>query len=243
LGEKRVAGMRLIDCSHTSINIDERIMQVISEYSMSSKVFSITLDNASANACAMTELVPHLVPYVTCSLTAAGLMHQRYSCHIINIIIKSGLKCIKGQLEDFCRAISWLNSSNQCIASLKSFCIAHGVQPHKFSLDMDARWNSTYLMLKHLVPYKNTFSVFISANYQVGGESLLTEDHWYVVEHMLNFLGLFYLSTVSLLGVYYPTSPLMMYALIEIADHFNQFQNDDKLREVVVPMKSKFLKY
>jgi hypothetical protein len=35
----------------------------------------------------------------------------------------------------------------------------------------------------------------------------------------------------------------MMYALIEIADHLNQFENDDKLRDVVVLMKSKFLKY
>jgi hypothetical protein len=60
---------------------------------------------------------------------------------------------------------------------------------------------------------------------------------------MLQFLGLFYLSTVSLSGAYYPTSPLMMYSIIEIADHLNQFENDDRLREVVVPMKSKFIKY
>jgi hypothetical protein len=125
--DKHVAGMRLIDCSHTGINIAERIMQVISEYSMSFKVFSITLDSASTNACAMTELVPHLVPYVTGSLTVGGLMHQRCACHIINLIVKSGLKHIKDQLEDFCRAISWLNSSNQHIASFKPFCIAHGV--------------------------------------------------------------------------------------------------------------------
>jgi hypothetical protein len=155
--EKHVVGTRLIDCSHTGISIVECIMQVISEYSMSSKVFSITLDNASTNACAMTELVPHLVSYVTCSLIAAGLMHQRCACHIINLIVKSGLKHIKDQLEDFRRAISWLNYSNQCIASFKSVCIAHGVRPHKFGLDMDARWNSTYLLLKHLVPYKNTY--------------------------------------------------------------------------------------
>jgi hypothetical protein len=93
--EKRVVGMRLIDCSNTGINIAEHSMQVISEYSMSSKLFPITLDNASANACAMTELVPHLVPYVTCSLTIAGLMHQCCACHIINLIVKSGIKCIK----------------------------------------------------------------------------------------------------------------------------------------------------
>jgi hypothetical protein len=56
--EKRVVSMRLIGCSHTHANIAERILQVISEYGMTSKVFSITLDNASANACALTQLVP-----------------------------------------------------------------------------------------------------------------------------------------------------------------------------------------
>jgi hypothetical protein len=98
-------------------------------------------------------------------------------------------------------------------------------------------------MLKHLMPYKTTFSVYVSANYQVGGEPLLIDEHWYVAEHMLKFLGLFYLSIVSLSDVYYPTFPLMMHVIIEIANHLTQFKNDDKLREIVVPMKTKFIKY
>jgi hypothetical protein len=35
----------------------------------------------------------------------------------------------------------------------------------------------------------------------------------------------------------------MMHAIIKIVDHLNQFENDSMLREVIVPMKSKFLKY
>jgi hypothetical protein len=34
-----------------------------------------------------------------------------------------------------------------------------------------------------------------------------------------------------------------MHVIIEIADHLNQFENDSLLRDVIVPMKSKFLKY
>jgi hypothetical protein len=34
-----------------------------------------------------------------------------------------------------------------------------------------------------------------------------------------------------------------MHAIIEIVDHLNEFENDDKLREVVVALQSKFLKY
>jgi hypothetical protein len=169
---------------------------------------------------------------MTGSTIASGLLHQRCACHIINLIVKSGLKRTKEKLEDFCKAISCLNSFNERIAPFKSFCIAQCVRPPKFDLDIDVKWNATYLMLKNVVPCKHTFSVFISANYPTGGESLLTDDHWYVVEHMLKFLGLFYISTVSLSGVYYPTSPLIMHAIIEIVDHLNQFENDDILRDV-----------
>jgi hypothetical protein len=61
-------------------------------------------------------------------------------------------------------------------------------------------------MLKHLVSYKTSFSMYVRANYQVGHEPLLIDEHWYVSEHMLKFLGLLYLSIVLLFSVYYPTS-------------------------------------
>jgi hypothetical protein len=80
--------------------------------------------------------------------------------------VKSGLKCLKPYIEAFRTAISFLNSSNQCIAAYKSYCIAMGVRPKNFGLDMDVRWNSTYLMLKHLVPYKSIFSVFMDTHYK-----------------------------------------------------------------------------
>jgi hypothetical protein len=76
-------------------------------------------------------------------------------------------------LEDFKTAISFLNSSNQQIAQYNTCCIAMGVWPRKFGLDMDVRWNSTYLMLKHLMPHKGTFSMFIDTHYKVKTTCLL----------------------------------------------------------------------
>ncbi|XP_066320504.1 zinc finger BED domain-containing protein RICESLEEPER 3-like [Miscanthus floridulus] len=72
---------------------------------------------------------------------------------------------------------------------------AKSVRPRKFGLYMDVRYNSIYLMLKHLVPYKNVFSVFINSHY---GSQLLTTNHWYFVEKLLEFLELFYDSTVDI---------------------------------------------
>jgi hypothetical protein len=92
-------------------------------------------------------------------------LHQRCACHIINLIVKSGLKCLKEYVDDFRTAILSLNASNQHIAAYKQYCLNVGVRPCKFEVDIDVRWNSTYLMLKNIVPYKNIFSIWIKTNH------------------------------------------------------------------------------
>jgi hypothetical protein len=114
------------------------------------------------------------------------------------------------------------------------------MRPRKFALDMDVRWNSTYLMLKHLLPYKSVFSVFINSNI---GYALLNGQHWHIAEKVMDFLELFYDSTVVLSGVYYPTSHLALHHILEIGGHLNDHEKDNHLCDVVKAMKSKFLKY
>jgi len=172
--EKRILGLRLIDVSHNGDNIAERVHVVLEEYGLTEKVISVTLDNTSANASAMTILTPKISSYM-----GTIFLHQRCACHIINLIVKSGLKRLSPYFDAFRTTISFLNSSNQRIAAYKSYCIAVNQRPRKFGLDMDVRQNSTYLMLKHLVPHKSSFSVFIQTHYPKGegDPMLLTESH------------------------------------------------------------------
>jgi hypothetical protein len=144
--EKRVIGLRLIDVSHTGVNIAERVEAVVTEFGLKDKVFSVTLDNASSNASAMAKLIPKFIGYLgpdpepldkDKDKALHGLLHQRCAYHIINLIVKSGLKRIRSYLEAFRTVISYLNSSNQRIAEFHNFCIVKGVQPHKFGLDME----------------------------------------------------------------------------------------------------------
>nr|XP_034586551.1 zinc finger BED domain-containing protein RICESLEEPER 2-like [Setaria viridis] len=237
--EKRILGLRLIDVSHNADNIAERITAVATDYGLNDKIFSITLDNASANTAAIGKLHPSLTGYM-----GKLFFHQRCACHIINLIVKAGLNVFKPMLSSFRTAISFLNCSNQRIAAYKSYCIVVGVRPRKFALDMDVRWNSTYLMLKHLLPHKTTFHQFITTQYGlVEGQTILTELHWYIAEKILIFLEQFYDSTVILSGVYYPTAPLILHHILEIAGHLNFYANDADLKHIVAPMKSKFLDY
>jgi hypothetical protein len=78
-------------------------------------------------------------------------------------------------------------------------------------------------MLKHLLPYEEVFSVFINSHY---GSKLLTKNHWYVAEQIMVFLELFYDSNVVLSGVYYPTSPLVLHHILDIAKHLHNTEKD-----------------
>jgi hypothetical protein len=46
---KKLIGLRLIDVSHSDSNNAECVDNVLDEWSLTDKIFSFTLDNASAN--------------------------------------------------------------------------------------------------------------------------------------------------------------------------------------------------
>jgi hypothetical protein len=223
--EKRVLGLRLIDVSHSGVDIVECVHSVLQDYGLTAKVFAVTLDNSFANARAMRNLRHVLSKCLgldvvddfgdfndsETNVVNSIFLHQRCACHIINLIVKEALTTLKPLIETFRTVISFLNSSNQRIVAYKSYCIATSVRPRKFQLDMDIRWNPTYLMLKHLFSHKDPFTTFLHAQYPKaeGEHLLLTDEHWNMAQKVLRFLELFYDATVTLFGVYYPTFPLM----------------------------------
>lgn len=63
-------------------------------------MFTITVDNASANDVAVQHMKRRLTSYKTLMFNGEYL-HLRCACHIINLIVKDGLK----ELEDGIAAI------------------------------------------------------------------------------------------------------------------------------------------
>jgi hypothetical protein len=70
--QKRVIGFELIDVAHTGENIAASILKVVQEFDLSSKIFAVTLDNASSNTSAMNILTPLFNVYAS-----EFLLHQR----------------------------------------------------------------------------------------------------------------------------------------------------------------------
>lgn len=158
-----------------------------------------------------------------------NVVHQRCACPIINLIMKSGLKRLKLYTDVFRNTINFLNSLKQHIAMFKDNCEAKCVRPHKYGFDMDVIQNSTYIMLKHLFPYRSVFLCFINTHY---GSPLLNWLYWYVTKKVLEFLELFNDATIVLSSVYCPTSSLIMHHIIEITGHWQDHEHDNQLSTI-----------
>jgi hypothetical protein len=51
------------------------------------------------------------------------------------------------------------------------------------------------------------------------------------LKKIFEFLEQFYDSTVVVSGVYYPTSPLILHHVLEIASHLNNYKNDKRFKK------------
>ena len=108
---------------------------------------------------------------------------------------------------------------------------------------MLVRWNSTYLMLQNALDYDTPISGFYNMKMSELGRPTLTSDDWHVTKIFVEFLKVFYDSTVILSGVFYPTSSLAIHHIVEMFELLNNYREDDILGPAVVAMEAKFKKY
>ncbi|KAK3205449.1 hypothetical protein Dsin_019495 [Dipteronia sinensis] len=239
--QKKILGFRPMDFAHTADNIFAVILSVLETYGITHRILSITLDNASANTKSIALFTERNIPQ------AGGyFFHQRCACHIINLVVQSGLKEVSNRIERIRDAISWIGSSNPRFQEFGRHCTLNGLQPRRFQTDMPVRWNSTYLMLKNCLEYDTTISGFYNMKLAESGcppAQSLTPDDWYVAKIFVEFLQVFYNATVTLSRVYYPTSSQAIHQIVEMSDMLNTYREDDLLGDAVVAMETKFKKY
>ena len=98
---------------------------------------AITLDNASANTKA--------IQFFDNDLSLFGdntIFHQRCACHVINLIVKSGLKEMSNHIKRIRDSLAWIQCSNQRQEDWFRFLQALNIPPRALALDMPIRWNS-----------------------------------------------------------------------------------------------------
>lgn len=234
-----------LDCQHTGIELAGKVFGLLKDWEIDSKIFSITLDNASNND-AMQKKLKERFELQDDLLCKGEFFHIKCCAHVLNIIVQEGIKEGADSFSKIRESVKYVKSSEGRLRQFhKCVRVVHlsDAGGSFLRLDVSTRWNSTYMMLESAIRYRRAFTSlsFDDSNYK----SCPTSEEWERAERICNFLEPFYNITNLISGSSYPTSNLyfMQVASIEMRLNENMTCEDKKVRDLAIKMKIKFDKY
>ena len=238
--QKRVLAFRVFDTKHAAINICSLLKQILEEYHLVNKIFSIGFDNASANTASIPELEK------ICKPSFGGqFFHQRCACHVLNLCVQDGLKTLHEYIDPIKNAVQFLWRNPRKMKEWHNFCKINQQRPKRFPKDIPTRWNSCYKLLVETYAHKDLLSSFI---HQYLPELNLWSAKWDICAKILDILKYFNDATNTLSGVYFPTTHLF---IIEALNIVGMFENIDPIPNVtldsinvtLIEMRNKWINY
>ncbi|CAN7043041.1 unnamed protein product, partial [Brassica rapa subsp. trilocularis] len=93
---------------HSGVAIAIKLIELLREWGLEKKVFSLTVDNASANDNMQSILKRKLQKDLVCS---GEFFHVRCSAHILNLIVQDGLAVLSGALDKIRESVKYVKGS------------------------------------------------------------------------------------------------------------------------------------
>ncbi|GJR63084.1 zinc finger BED domain-containing protein RICESLEEPER 2-like protein [Tanacetum coccineum] len=214
--------MKPLPCE--GVDIGKALEMYLLKWGIESNVFTVTVDNASANDVAVAYLKNKFANWEKYVLEGKWLQ-VHCTTHVMILIIQDGLGHI-GKSVDYVRvAVKYIRQSPKRLAKFKEYA---GIEKYPSTksliLNVPTRWNSTYLMLDTAQSYERAFARYDS------------EDHHYRDD----------LRKTSMSGILYATSNSFLDDITSIDATLNNCINgvpDKNLAAMVKMMKCKFDKY
>ncbi|KAF9594801.1 hypothetical protein IFM89_034784 [Coptis chinensis] len=207
-------------------------MEKLIEYEIVGKISTITLDNASNNGAAVDEFIPKLFS----EEIYGNLFHVRCSAHILNLIVKDGLKHFSVLLAGFRSFVKMLRYSPGKYQRYCQFCEMDGFEKNKIPIDVPHRWDATYEMMKHIMKHKKPINHMLQ---EVNIGFLPNEEVWEATENLKDFFGVFADATKLFSGSSYVIPSDFCLTI----GHLKNLLNDNPESPVCEKMLLKYDKY
>ena len=219
---------------HTGDVLASKVHECLKEWGIEKKVFTLTLDNATAND-SMQEILKDRLNLDDNLLYKGEFFHVWCCAHILNLIVQDALDGISGSLSKIRDTVKYFKASTARRIAL-SDCI-EGDEEAVFSLDIQYRWNSTYLMLEKALRYERALNRFkvVDKSYRHCPSS----QEWKRAKIIHEILMPFYCITTLMSGTSYSTSNLYFGHIwkIQCLLEVNRSHEDSIIREMISKMK------
>ncbi|KAL4572740.1 hypothetical protein LXL04_019523 [Taraxacum kok-saghyz] len=237
---KRVVNFREVD-THKGEDMVRELLVCIHEWGMK-KVMSMTVDNAKSNDVAIKYLVKKL-PNV---YDNGNQFHIRCMAHIINLIVKMGLKRQNYHVECVQNAVKYIRGSMQRIKKFKKAMKDVAVDTKRFLCgETPTRWNSTFELLTSAYDVRDAFVEFgmQEKSFEKDVDRVPEFKDFEEIKKTIDFLEKIKTKTEK---VSCSTKPLIHQFTREILDislHLTNWSLDPGFVEMVPGMKEKYDKY
>ncbi|XP_022714593.1 zinc finger BED domain-containing protein RICESLEEPER 1-like [Durio zibethinus] len=242
--QKCIIRFEYVPTLHTKEVITSSLMKCFLDWNIDRKLSSITVDNCSVN----DGVIELLIDRIGCDafLLNGAFFHMRCCAHILHLIMKDGLSVIGDGIEIIRDSVlfwgatpkSWEKFEEAArqlrIPTLKRLCV-----------DVKTRWNSTYLMLRTALFYKDVFPRCVQLHGDPLYKHLPTENDWIIATEICEKLKLFYDITEGFSGTKYATANIYFPNICKIRLALNEWimHTDRIISCMAVSMLGKFEKY
>ena len=229
---------------HVGNDLSLKVLEILKDWGIERKIFSITLDNAFLND-NMQNILKENLCLSNSLLFSEEFFHIRCFAHILNLIVQDGLKVASDTLHKIRQSVLYVRASesrmkkfSQCVEQVGMIDTSIGVISNCIT-----KWNSTYKILEIDIKYHRAFHSLslIDKNYKW----CPSNDEWARGCLICEFLKPFHTITNLISRSSYPTSNLYFGEIwrIEILLTSNLKNEDLLIQNMCYRMKEKFDKY
>jgi Domain of unknown function (DUF4413)/BED zinc finger len=237
----RILNFHHVPPPHSAIALCDVIYDMLKQWGIEKKIFSITMDNALN----MDNMQENLCYRLTNSLVCGGqFFHIRCCVHILNLVVQSGLKFIATAVEKVRESVKYVKGSEARKIRFRECVQLAGIPSTKgLWLDVTTRWNSTYQMLDRAILYRQAFERLSTMdNHYV---YLPSASEWAKMIEIHKVLKPFQIITNLFSGSDYPTANLYFENVWKIQMRLADMakSSDPEIKQMADGMRVKFNKY
>ena len=240
---KKIIKFNLVETPHDGWNLFNTMLETLQYWHLESKLFAITLDNASVNNNFVTTLKENLVSKGQL-LRKGKLFHCRCATHVFNLIVQEGFEAISSATKNIRESVRYVKSSQARKQRFELMVEKCSIPVERRPLlDVVTRWNSTYHMLVTSLKYRRAYEALRQNDPQYIHEPS-TED-WKLAKKLCTLLEPLYDATMKVSGSNYPTSIHYFHQILEVKKDLEKEASNSELviRTMVHEMKQKLKKY